>query len=152
MKTCLFVLLLALSSATCIGQKDTLNNSEFNKNSIYGSVGSGGFYFTATAYYERLIFNPFEQNSISPLFKIGYGGYADWNGQSDYIIAQAGIITGINKHHFESSAGIVFYPKDEIIFPSILVGYRKQKPNSPFMFRTGLGFPEALYAGIGWTF
>ena len=151
-KTFTLIFLLALISVTSFGQMESLDISEFDKNSVYGNVGIGGLYFTATAYYERLIFKPFEKNNISPILKIGYGGYADWNGQSDYLLAQAGIITGINKHHFESSAGLVYYPKDQTAFPSILVGYRKQKPNSPFLFRTGIGFPEAIYAGIGWTF
>lgn len=32
------------------------------------------------------------------------------------------------------------------------VGYRRQAPNSHFVFRAGIGWPEALYVGWGYAF
>jgi hypothetical protein len=38
------------------------------------------------------------------------------------------------------------------INPAGNIGYRYQKTNGHFMFRAGLGLPEALYVGIGVVF
>jgi len=32
------------------------------------------------------------------------------------------------------------------------IGYRMQKPNGHFIFRTGVGWPEALYIDLGVSF
>ena len=37
------------------GQKENPQEKIVNKNAIYGSIGSGGLYFSATGYYERII-------------------------------------------------------------------------------------------------
>ncbi|MFM1999707.1 MAG: hypothetical protein RL204_1654 [Bacteroidota bacterium] len=146
--TCLLILLGMYSKA----QDANANDIKWKTNSIYGNLGIGGLYLTATGYYERIIFKPFEKRNISPLVKVGYGGYAEWAGRGDYFVARTGILTGIKKHHFETSIGITYYYKYDMVWPSILAGYRIQKPNSPFLFRTGIGFPEALYVGIGLSF
>ncbi|MGJ8661126.1 MAG: hypothetical protein ACSHXL_03745 [Bacteroidota bacterium] len=38
------------------------------------------------------------------------------------------------------------------IFPSVSVGYRSQKPQKNYVFRTGIGWPEAIYVGWGFSF
>ena len=58
------------------------------------------------------------------------------------------------KHHLEVSAGLVkSLDKYYDIFPlSGSIGYRMQKPNGHFIFRTGVGWPEALYIDLGVSF
>ena len=37
-------------------------------------------------------------------------------------------------------------------YPSIGLGYRYQKPDGHFLFRTGLALPESAYISIGFCF
>ena len=132
---------------------DPIESNMFN-NAIYGSVGNGGLYFTATAYYERMLKRNTQESKITTFVKAGFGGAAYWGGQSQYILGQFGILTGAKKHHLEVSAGFL-KPFDNKLgsFPlSGSIGYRMQKPNSHFIFRTGLGWPEALNIGCGLSF
>jgi len=60
----------------------------------------------------------------------------------------------LKKHHLEVGAGLVkslekYY--DIIPLPGS-IGNRIQKPNGHFIFRTGVGWPEALYFGLGLSF
>lgn len=38
------------------------------------------------------------------------------------------------------------------ILPAITIGYRYQKSTGGFLFRTGIGFPEIIYIGLGSSF
>ncbi|MBK8292066.1 MAG: hypothetical protein IPK96_15185 [Flammeovirgaceae bacterium] len=107
--------------------------------------------FTATAYYERM-FQRNEQKSITATFvKAGYGGEHGWGYSIPYILGNFGFLTGATKHHLEVSGGFVKSLNEYYdLFPlSVSIGYRKQKPNGHFIFRTGLGWPEGLYFGLG---
>ena len=135
------------------GQKENPQEKIFNKNTIYGSIGSGGLYFSATGYYERIIT---QNDKISSFVKAGYGGYSTWGGGAQYVIAQYGILTGSKKHHLEIGAGPGYFINngpDLVDIPiSATIGWRIQNPSSNFIFRTGASLPEALYVGIGFSF
>ena len=93
-------------------------------------------------------------SKITPFVKAGYGGAAYWEGESSYILGQFGILTGVNAHHFEASAGLLkSFDEHYDMFPLCgVIGYRIQKPGGHFIFRTGVGWPEALYVGLGVSF
>ena len=72
-----------------------------------------------------------------------------------------GIITGINKkHHFEIDAGpqllvgitngLDFAASEFVI--GFNIGYRKQNPQDHKIFRAGVGYPELLHVGLGFSF
>ena len=127
--------------------------SNMYSNAIYGNVGSGGLWFTATAYYERMFQRNAQTSKISTFIKAGYGGAAYWEDESQYILGQFGILTGVRKHHLEVSAGLVKFLDDYDPFPLAgSIGYRIQKPGGHFIFRTGVGWPESLYIGLGLSF
>ncbi len=134
------------------GQAD----AELNKNAVYGNIGSAVLYWTTTGYYERLIKQNMGGNSnISSFAKIGFGGYATWGIGGNFLLAQIGLLTGAKRHHFEISAGPNSYLNGDLKgfrFYSALMGYRIQKPGGNFIFRTGIGLPEALYLGLGVSF
>jgi hypothetical protein len=94
-----------------------------------------------------------QKSNISTFIKVGYGGAAYWEGESQYILGQFGILTGVRNHHLEASAGLVAFLDNYFSSPlSGSIGYRIQKPGGHFIFRTGLGWPEALYVGLGVSF
>lgn len=153
-----FSLLLSIASSAQSVKPDSIESKMFN-NAIYGSIGFnmeiiGDAWLTGNVYYERMFQRNAQKSKVSTFLKAGLGSMAYWEGTSSYVIAQYGVLTGIEKHHLEASGGFVFsLDKDYDIFPlSGSVGYRMQKPTGHFIFRTGVGWPEALYIGIGASF
>ncbi len=138
--------------------KTDANESKMFNNAIYGSVGIsleliGESWFTATAYYERMFQGKALRSNMSSFVKVGVGSLAYWEDSSPYILGQYGILTGVKKHHLEVSGGFVKSLDEYDIFPlSGSIGYRIQKPGGHFLFRTGVGWPEALYFGLGVSF
>lgn len=136
---------------------DSVKLKMFN-NAIYGSVGIsmeilGESWFTGTAYYERMFQRNAQKSNILTFVRAGFGNAVGWEYTSSYILGQFGILTGVKIHHLEVSGGFVKSLDDYDIFPlSGSVGYRIQKPNGHFIFRTGVGWPEALYFGLGVSF
>ena len=132
------------------------SDSSINKNAIYGSVGTAGVYFSATAYYERMFLGKHENVKNSFFARAGYGGVASWGGNWSYLLVQGGILTNAKgKSHFEGALGLVFFSEevyDSSVGPAISAGYRNQKPGKSFIFRAGAGYPEALYVGVGFGF
>lgn len=146
-------LVFVLSSMSCIyGQEEKAPEELLNKNAIYGSFGIGGIYFTGTGYYERMIT---QRKKISTFLKVGYGGYAILGEDGAFVLAQYGLLTGIEKHHLEFSLGSNLFLsgafKDDLPVSAAL-GYRFQKPRGNFIFRMGIAVPEAVYIGVGLSF
>lgn len=135
--------------------KNVNSNLYLKNNSIYGGVGSSGFFsFTATGYLERIIKQKMWNKNISSFVKVGYGGETHWAGGSKYFLAHFGLLTGANKHHLELSLGPVFFKGDlkgELPM-SGTIGWRVQEPEGHFIFRMGASWPEAVYLGLGFSF
>lgn len=151
----LFGIYLLLSNSTIAQTLKKENPTPaLYKNAIYGSMGCAGWYFSASGFYERLLKSDFNEDYISTFFKVGYGGCEFWEGSSEYYIAQYGMLTGTGKRHLELSGGVVVFNdfSSQLILPSATIGYRRQKPNSHYIFRTGVSWPEAIYVGWGFSF
>jgi len=86
---------------------------------------------------------------------------------NDYIQASLlpNLISGRGKNHFEFGLGPVYLfdwdegrsiftrPRHFVnIFIQLNMGYRYQSPYKRFIFRTGAGYPEYVYFGMGWSF
>lgn len=148
--TCL--LIIAQTSALAQEQKSDSLQIPLNKNSINLSLGPGGLlvlFLPAHLSYERLFQGKVFGSKNSSLLEFGAGGAAFWGGSGLLFISRFGILTGRGRRHFEAKAGICILNN---IFPSACIGYRKQKPGSRFIFRTGIGFPDALYVSWGVSF
>ena len=158
LKNLSIILLLISNTVAAQDVKPNSNESKMFNNAIYGSIGIsmellGESWFTGTAYYERMFQRNTQKSNISTFVKAGFGSAAGWEYTSSYILGHFGILTGIKKHHLEVSGGFVKSLDDYDIFPlSGSIGYRIQKPNSHFIFRTGVSWPEALYVGLGVSF
>lgn len=130
----------------------------FNKNTIFGSAGLGVYAGSITGYYERLLWHG---NKSSMYARGGYGtsagGWGDGYAVS-YGLIQTAVLFGGKNSHLELAFGAVMDlggDKGNISgeFPlSGSVNYRFQKPKGPFIFRTGVGWPELLFIGTGIAF
>ncbi len=126
----------------------------FRKNTFHGGLGFAGIIVTATMNYERMLTQNFDRKIVATFAKVGYGTYGGWTDTGQYAFVQYGFLTGKKANHLEVSAGPAFSVKgNELGFPIAFgVGYRHQKPGKPFMFRTGIAFPETLHFGLGLSF
>lgn len=121
---------------------------EPNENAIYTSVG---LVFIA-ANYERLLFTPKEKRFFTSYWvQFGYGIWGEpFGGAGNYYRTSVNAMTGAKKGHLELSIGMLA-PIDNVrhasesrnFFPSTVVGYRYQKSDGNFIFRTGVGIPYA---------
>lgn len=171
---CAFVLLLLDASAN-ENPKDSLSN-RLQSNVIAFSAGFFPVFSVLNLHYERKI----HENQTGP-FKTFYlrGNAGTWSGIK-FGGHHAGIsfcaLTGLGKNHFEVRLGATsiietdryhneknnpfnFPDKQPVIlknyvglWPSIAIGYRYQKAGNPFVFRTGIGYPDAVYLSAGISF
>lgn len=149
---------------TAKAHKDSLT---INDNHVYLSISG----LSQVLIYERKLFNgkSFDYNS-----RIGYGLMQGFYGDySQAALLNFGFISNNDgKHHFEMQGGaILIYDykahrnnylsgnaygrsmRDYLhVMPSAYMGYRFQKPNKPFVFRFGSGYPEAGAISFGFSF
>ena len=122
------------------------------RNSIQGSGGFLLIMATASGYYERI----FGKKDLSIFAKGGMGTLVVWGSYGEFVMLEGGITTHSKKtNHFEASLGAnYFFNKDfsNLIMPSLSAGYRLQKPGGNFVFRTGIGYFQGLYVGVGYCF
>lgn len=151
----LFVVFNSLVKAQ-VEQKDSLMVN-LNRNYINFSIGPGGIvalFLPAHISYERLFQGKIFGSKNTAIADIGLGGAVYWEGSSMFIINRLGVLTGAGKKHFEAKAGVCYFLDGYTVdlYPSASIGYRKQKPGSHFVFRTGIGFPDAIYTSWGYSF
>lgn len=131
------------------------NPPKFYKNSLQGSLGFAGLYVAATSNYERIISLPKEKWVVATFLRFGIGAYGTWGGKGNFTYLQYGLFTGKKANHFELSTGPNIGFKEEgaeMPLVSFATGYRLQKPGRHFMLRAGVGIPESIYFGMGWSF
>jgi hypothetical protein len=147
--TILFI--VSNSSVTAQEEKTDPLKINLNKNSINLSYGILSAYLSYESLFQGKVFGI--RNST--IVDYGLGGLAHWDGASPFIISRFGILTGSGRRHFEAKVGACFFfagDMQNMLLPSGSIGYRKQKPGSRFIFRTGIGFPDVLYVSWGVSF
>jgi hypothetical protein len=150
------VVVIVLISNTLAAQDvktDSIKPS-LHSNALFCCTGVSKSILNTTFYYERMIQRNAQRTNKVTLVKAGFGEIGYWDdGISRYILGQFGILTGVNKHHMELNVGLVKFLDDVDLFPiSGSIGYRIQKPGGHFLFRVGLGWPEAFNFGWGVSF
>jgi hypothetical protein len=157
-KILIVTVLLIISTFQVNAQLEKLDSLKTHPdiNSINLSIGPGGifaFFLPAHISYERLFQGDVFGSKNSSILDLGVGGALHWEGASPFIISRFGILTGTGPRHFEAKAGVCYFWDGDFmdIYPSASIGYRKQKPDG-FIFRTGIGFPDALYVSWGFSF
>lgn len=162
MNRTIFSIIIILFSLNSYSQNELVSSTplEYKKNSIDVTYGTFGFTGAlTTSYYRFLLKKP---KIINPFLKLGVGkqyGFSEDERSRDVYIINAGALVGNSKHHFECGIGIVNdFKKNgrytDFLEPSGFLGYRIQNFESkiPFIFRSGLGYPETLYVGFGIAF
>ncbi len=148
---------------------------KIRQNNVYTSLGTtidfstGGLYYSTTGLaYERKVY--YTRNG---LFNARGGGglvflLAENHGY--YYFTDFVYIHGENWHHLElclGGSGIYNMQKknrdinNDVFessldyfewYPSLYVGYRFHLPNGPYLFRTGIGWPEQISMSFGVSF
>ena len=143
--------------AVCQTNTDESSSSDFKKNVVYGTVGV--FPAIANINYERQIIHPVKDPLSSINLRIGYGISADMSGSEKLCLLSSNFIFGSGSSHFETDIGAAYrfnivrdnYDKECGITPIIDLGYRFQKKNGHFVFRTGIGWPDFIHVSLGFA-
>jgi len=173
----LLFFIVFFSYKTTYGQNlsDTINLEKPNRNLIHATIGIAGLAGTYHVNYERMLIG-FEKGTLAGLWsKVGVGGWGVWSAGGPYQSISVGILTGPHRNHFELNAGVarmfnrIGFEREQSLSTQLsepqpfksgyvnvslvgTAGYRYQKPDGSFMFRSGLGYPEIIYVGFGVAF
>ena len=173
-KLLILLIPITLSGFFAYGQLEQTSPKRIRKNAVQVSAGFGGVIAAYNANYERLIIQ-FEDNSLVGLWgKVGLGEWGEYgNNGGSYQQLMMGILTGKNKGHLELNLGgarmynkrgfenywMINDPQIKPVKADYVqlnlvgsIGYRYQNPNGNFVFRTGLGYPEGAFIGLGVAF
>ena len=119
-------------------------------NAFYFTLAPDLVFWAAGIYYERIVYS-WEKGKL--FARLGYQGWVILlSSGGDAILFQPGIITGNKSRHFEAALGVTYITSDQndgFIAPAVSVGFRHQKPNKGFIFRTGIGYPDGIYVSFG---
>ena len=135
--------------------QNLLDQNQLKKNHIHYSIGTLLFFSSSQVSYERLFFYSKGDFPLAIGANLGIGIYStdDSSDEIGFLFNPNFVfLTGRNKNHFEARLGLTFLDLDNLIRPSYLAGYRFQKPEGGWSFRTGMGFPETVYVGVGYSF
>jgi hypothetical protein len=161
----LLILILLVYVNICVsqGNSSNINSDASRKNVIYATLGlePGEFYGTIMVNYERKIVQ-FQKSFISSIWtRVGAGPWVWWTDKGTNYIGSISMLTGRKTMHFESGAGLLItYNSESKSFRPLIhnryfagnLGLRLQKYGRPFVFRTGIGWPEFLYISSGISF
>lgn len=167
----IFLLMVNISIAQ---QKEMSEQRTLGKNNINVYGGWFVLIYGVGGNYQRLIKKDSGYYTLSASVNLGRSNAIFGNSfdEISVISISNGFISGIGKrNHFEANVGLGFgYYNSEpyetggffgptslphierFVIPVFSLGYRYQVPNEGFIFRTGAGFPEFLYIGIGVSF
>ncbi len=135
-------------------------SSVIMRNVVFGTFGA----FPVAIYninYERNIYYKPITGSVSSInLRLGYGKEADLSGSAEMLLTSANFIFGPGSGHFEADIGVAYlfniirYKTDKKtgFTPVVNLGYRFQRSDGHFVFRTGLGWPDCIYASLGFAF
>ncbi len=127
-----------------------------NKHNIYGSLGFFGLYVVLQGTYETLLYSKPNSGVKTTWIRMSGAYYGTWGMAGPQFTVQGVGLTGSKNRHLEFSLGIALifdnWDWSAIIIPAAGIGYRYQKPNKPFLFRTGFAVPESAYISLGFSF
>ena|SRR5665647_1390401 len=155
--------LLFVNRCYCQGNNSNIDSTSFKKNVINVSLGvdPSEFYGTLMGNYERMIVH-FPKSFVNSLWvRVGAGPWVWWSGKGTNFVSTISILTGRKGAHIETGVGILFtydsrindfHPLVHNRYLAGNIGFRFQKPDGVFVFRTGIGWPEFLYLSSGFCF
>ncbi|GEM_PF-1381122 len=164
---------LLFSTITFSQSNDTVHQNTLTSNSISFTLGSVVLANGLGLTYQRIV-KPKQNKSICftlsaavNLLRVDFFGVS----KTSILSIRGGLLTGFDKrNHFEANIGAGLANVEEEAYSGIYgsggspaseyrdiylvgnIGYRFQRPNDDFVFRTGIGYPELLYVGFGIAF
>lgn len=170
-----WVYLCSVCSAYAQESASVATGRALKKNVIHATAGTAGLMGAYNLNYERMLAGGKEGNLKGLWAKAGVGGWGIWSSGGPYQSLMLGALTGQKSSHFEINFGLArmvdqsaydhakhmsiylsepLPPKSNFINIRAVgsAGYRLQKPGGRFLLRTGIGYPEAVYLGIGAAF
>lgn len=145
-------------AALSFGQTNRVDSThQVNKSSLYFSLGMFPIYVSAMGNYEIMFTQRPSSFFKTSGVRVGGGLMAFWESSGWFAMATYTSLTGKGNNHLEVGLGAMYaeYTDEEaesFVLPAGNVGYRFQKPRGRFIFRTGVGFPEAIYISLGFSF
>lgn len=136
---------------------------ELKKNVV--SAAAGGwpmeFYFSLLGNYERLIYQTPRSSFHSIWIRAGAGPWAEFGPTGVNFVSTLSALIGRQSAHLEFGSGVIFtwWSDSKSFHPLVnekhlagFLGFRYQKPGGNFVFRTGMGWPEGIFLGLGYCF
>jgi hypothetical protein len=173
-----FAFLLFFSGMAAYPQSHEINSTQMAKNQIYLTAGWLVLYGNADISYERNI--RYKEDGLLKFihWNFTYGRFAYWESAGPLYKTGLTGLTGKTNNHLEFQVGAVAlfdrvgyeigvsnanfpkpgsYPEPSVLeytklYPTAVIGYRYQKPTGGLVFRTGFGFHEMIYLGLGYSF
>lgn len=138
---------------TAYAQTEVLNS--YRKNTIHGSLGTLLLLNTANVFYDRIITESKGYNKFTTFVRAGYNSFYAVSiarpEHEDLFTLEGGMLLGGGFSHFEAAVGGTIYDIQKIL-PAFSLAYRGQRPGKGFMFRGGIGTPEFIFVGMGYSF
>ena len=126
-----------------------------SRTAIYGSTGVFPIYGIALLNAEFALSTERPGFFSSTWFRVAWGKWLSWGDEGNNFTLGASMLSGKRKNHLEAGIGGTLYTEfnsDQKLLPALNIGYRFQKPMGGFVFRTGMGIPESIYFGLGYSF
>jgi len=173
------VFFFTIITKVIICQEIQINEPEnnFRKNMVYLTGSISGYYLLN---YERQVYKIGKEKDGSlniavtfgrcKEFALSFNGHDRSDQKVTTLMVSASFISRGNKSHIESAAGI-FLNSEELVVsgigvsglapkigPCVSLGYRFQTKKfqfmkyTPFIFRTGIGYPQIVYLSFGFAF
>ena len=154
----LFFVFFAFQALAFCQTKEDETSDNFRKDVVYGTVGFLPN-IVCNINYERQIIHPIKGPVSSINLRLGFGVEGDLAGSENLCLLSSNFIFGSGSSHFETDIGAAYrfdvvkqyYYKKDGITPIINPGYRFQKKNGHFVFRTGIGWPDCIYLSLGFA-
>lgn len=168
---------LAVSSISLYGQtSDSVQRSEINNYSLYATGGFFPIYFIANLNFEVKIASKERIIGHYIGLKSSGGQWSSMTATGQQFGLGFAILSGKKAHHLEWYIGTtaifdtevyhrhqdnpdnfpnqqpVYFKNYIYIWPATSLAYRYQKPQKPFLLRTGIGYPDAVFLSLGYSF
>lgn len=126
------------------------------KNVVSGTVGTvPGSWLVLAGSYERMIAERKDNFFNSHWIKASGGNFASWEASGPLIFVGMTSLIGAKINHIELNYGLTLLGNLSSPYyfgPAGALGYRYQKPRGHFVFRAGIGYPEAFFLTLGFAF
>ena len=151
----LFILWGLLGLGFCSWAQAEEDGSPQKKNTLYVQAGVLTWGQVGLSY-ERYAFSA-SQEKLQFYVRTSAGALASFGGGAGFGTVSLQALLGRGNSRLEGGLGIGVLVYDFDFqelgpIPSINLGYRFQKPQGGFLFRTGIGIPEGIYVSFGYAF